>query len=621
MDPKATSLDKETCVLIIILAELQRVAQRFIKLRKDHFPWETEIPLLLALRCNRALTRFFSNQVRPLTEILTDCQSQTQTKPPATKYVLITDYDDPAYQHHPFTWVELAVRDPLNDPDPGIIEPSMWRLLALFDAFTVRIERWGDLFDADEQGATLNPALLQQLAAQLETTDADTAPIYCEIRRQLPAAEQLERESASTAADLDVPIAARPADPNLIILGSPTQVPLYTKIGKDAAGRTLALSLMHPLLLLVLGAPGRGKSHLLRLIIESLHLLLPNINNLVAPLRSATFEVEHQRGEGRRQMLRGLFPNPDEGALPRLRQHFDCNTTNAAFLRATLRCLPDSLKILKQQLPAYIERGLEIHPIELGPQNLAQAGYEAILGSSLSKLSDRPRYSDFLAGVIGEHGESLTPKALYAIVESSGLFPSVKASLLQQLRPLIPLCRVGADVRHDFYNPWPVFYLLESPYVSQSFLLGLLVALMNALSMPSSDPRLDVMIWLLCDELSKLIELPALARLLFLFGQEIRQRKTSLCLAGQRSTNLPRGLLGVASGVFQFAPNSAPEFEPLRDLHWFKNLDVRSLLKLPTGQAHAAFRDASDPSWSDHAQWLWLRDTVIDPGGKTLTAL
>ncbi len=51
------------------------------------------------------------------------------------------------------------------------------------------------------------------------------------------------------------------------------------------------------------------------------------------------------------------------------------------------------------------------------------------------------------------------------------------------------------------------------------------------------------------------------------------------------------------------------------------NLDVRSLLKLPTGQAHAAFRDASDPSWSDHAQWLWLRDTVIDPGGKTLTAL
>ena len=83
----------------------------------------------------------------------------------------------------------------------------------------------------------------------------------------------------------------------------------------------------------------------------------------------------------------------------------------------------------------------------------------------------------------------------------------------------------------------------------------------------------------------------------------------------------PMAVEPMIGALFQFAPNSAPEFEPLRDLHWFKNLDVRSLLKLPTGQAHAAFRDASDPSWSDHAQWLWLRDTVIDPGGKTLTAL
>ena len=71
---------------------------------------------------------------------------------------------------------------------------------------------------------------------------------------------------------------------------------------------------------------------------------------------------------------------------------------HAAFLRATLRCLPDSLKILKQQLPAYIERGLEIRPIEIGPQNLGQiAAAVAAAGGAIldhDALRDAGRFVD-----------------------------------------------------------------------------------------------------------------------------------------------------------------------------------------------------------------------------------
>ena len=77
----------------------------------------------------------------------------------------------------------------------------------------------------------------------------------------------------------------------------------------------------------------------------------------------------------------------------------------------------------------------------------------------------------------------------------------------------------------------------------------------------------------------------------------------------------------MASGIFQFAPSSSIELELVQNLHWFKGLAQSSLMGLPTGQAFAAFRESTDPRFTQQAQWLWLRDTVIDAGGKTLTAL
>jgi hypothetical protein len=158
----------------------------------------------------------------------------------------------------------------------------------------------------------------------------------------------IEAQTGCNAARLEVPVTSVIMDPNLVLLGEDALVAALVRLGFDARMRHVALSLFTPQLVLALGGRGWGKSHLGRLIAEALHLYFPGVNSLPRPLRSVTFEIEQHLGKGRRQMLRGFFPNGNAAQLQQLHDYYNCRVSNAAFRYGLVRCLPESLP---QSLP------------------------------------------------------------------------------------------------------------------------------------------------------------------------------------------------------------------------------------------------------------------------------
>jgi hypothetical protein len=260
-----------------------------------------------------------------------------------------------------------------------------------------------------------------------------------------------------------------------------------------------------------------------------------------------------------------------------------------------------------------------IEPLELGPQNLLQIGWEAILGSAFRHGSERPLYADHLAALIGNYGDTLTPEVLIDEIGRGKEFGRVRNGLINQLLPLCGLVRQGAEPRGDLLQGCPVFYLLECRHAPESFLLGLLVAVMHALTQPLGRPQDETMLWLFCDELSKLMDLPVVGKLLLAMAKELRHRKVSLCLGGQTASNLPADFLGLVSVLFLMHLSSQAGFRPLRELEYFRHVSYEQVVALLRGQALVGAVHSSDPLWRQVAQWLWLRPTFIDAGGESLT--
>jgi len=127
------------------------------------------------------------------------------------------------------------------------------------------------------------------------------------------------------------------------------------------------------------------------------------------------------------------------------------------------------------------------------------------------------------------------------------------------------------------------------------------------------------MLWLFCDELSKLVELPVVGRLLLAMAKELRHRLVSLFLGGQTASHLPSDLLGLVSVFFLFHLSSAADFRPLQELEYFRRVSYEQVRTLQKGEALVGAVHSTDPLWREAAQWLWLRPTFIDAGGESLT--
>ena len=147
----------------------------------------------------------------------------------------------------------------------------------------------------------------------------------------------------------------------------------------------------------------------------------------------------------------------------------------------------------------------------------------------------------------------------------------------------------------------------------------LLVAVMHGLAGSVSRPEEENMLWLFCDELSKLMELPVVGRLLLAMAKELRHRLVSLFLGGQTASNLPADLLGLVSVFFLFHLSSAAGYRPLQELEYFRNVSYEQVRALLRGQALVGAVHSTDPIVREVAQWMWLRPAFIDAGGESLT--
>ena len=108
--------------------------------------------------------------------------------------------------------------------------------------------------------------------------------------------------------------------------------------------------------------------------------------------------------------------------------------------------------------------------------------------------------------------------------------------------------------------------------------------------------------------------------LLKTMGQELRHRKVSLYLGGQRSSNLTSDLLSQVSMLFCFHLASKAEFDKLRELGFFRHISYDQVTRLAKRYALVGAVESTEPLLQQMVQKFWIRPTLIDAGGETLTA-
>ena len=173
------------------------------------------------------------------------------------------------------------------------------------------------------------------------------------------------------------------------------------QIGIDEDGNQVGITAETPQIILATGATGWGKSHVSQVIAEGASFNAPGLSTLETPQRTARFESTNNHPTTRRQMLSGFYPNGNPEQLAWLHEHFGYKARgNEAYRRGKLFVLPPLVAECKVQLAHLVERGLEVLPILLGPQDVGMAGYRGILanarcmqGGQIGRASCRERVS------------------------------------------------------------------------------------------------------------------------------------------------------------------------------------------------------------------------------------
>ena len=166
--------------------------------------------------------------------------------------------------------------------------------------------------------------------------------------------------------------------------------------------------------MLFLGEKGQGKSTLMRLIAESIHLALPRLCNhdlrgRPNPFRSVSVAV-HAQHHGRLEAAKGFFPNPRVDHQELLRVTYGSRADNAAHRSGLLLCRPGQEQTMHARQAAACERGLQVVPLWLSPADLDVFGYEALLSVGLRE-GERPRALSLLPALLSANGP-MTPQEL-----------------------------------------------------------------------------------------------------------------------------------------------------------------------------------------------------------------
>ena len=516
----------------------------------------------------------------------------------------------------PVGWVVFSLGDPTHGgatANEG--EGLLWQILGLLPVLLELLAQARALSDAGGDAAPLLCAqadmTLRELRCGLSQVRSDLWPQVEEGRRE---AEAEAEARAQRRAELDTA---------QVTLGCAEVGGQSLTLGRDDAGRYLTITADQPTLTIIMGSTGWGKTYALRVIAEAAALTPAGLVQLRHPQLVIQMETDYHNGQGRRQMLSGYGPNPYLEQLAHLREHYDVRRdTNEAYTNGLLLAFPEALPALRAQYPDLMERGLHIAAARVHPAEVGNLGYRSLFAYAIGGLGSaapKATWVGRLESLITDLGDQATPaRLLREIAKIKSIDPRPRDALNAQLRQLVKLIVPTRRLSDHLKTQRPVFVLLETRYRSPDVVLPYQVVLLHAFTQRFGD---DPFRWILIDEVSKLMEHPVIAAYILKLAQELRHRPVSLVMNGQRVSNLPPALFGLASVCALFHIDSPWEFKKLQEqCALFRDVSFEEARALTTGQCLLGAVRATHPAYEQRARPMAFRPTLTCAGGETLRA-
>ena len=498
--------------------------------------------------------------------------------------------------------------DPEDDDQDPAFHAAAFRYLGTVRALDLVLD---EMFDhIDQHGHALDPRLAAQLQSSVLSLSVAPAPIVHQLKVEAQAGAAIEAQRLALVAQRKAD-----ADSRLVVLGERMRPELYTRIAIDRDGYHIAVTLETPQVMLLIGGVGTGKTHMMRLLVEGVTVCAPGINTLQHPQATIQSEVDYINGRGRRQMLRGFFPNTDPQQLEQLARDFDYHADGSECIHSgTLFCLPGAQKQLRDELGEYIERGLKIQPAILGPEDLGSFGYRALLCGAHTRSADKPFYVEDLETILSDLGP-VHPQELIKAIEGSKLRGRLSEGFIRKLKLIAPFVERGARLNDCLLKPEPTFLLLESTSLTPDVLLPLQSVMMGAMGRPLRNGLLQLR-WMLIDEFGKSGQNGVMVERSNIAAQEVRHNPMSFVVNGQRPSSMDPGFLGLPTIVAVGRMVSSREIRLLKDkFSLLESVTDAVFLNLGVGE----FVIAATQTTSGRSVYIVkTRPTLIDAGGATV---
>ena len=153
------------------------------------------------------------------------------------------------------------------------------------------------------------------------------------------------------------------------------------------------------------------------------------------PSRVVLFSADWELGQTHHGLLSGFYPNDDPAHHQYLQQHYYADTSNVAFRRGVLLCLPGMKAHYEALYPDLIEKGLVVREVRFHPTELAGFGTSVIVtgGGSGGGKGRSQAQAWFEAQIAGSRSPILRLARLRKDVEGAKIDYRAREFLMKQL--------------------------------------------------------------------------------------------------------------------------------------------------------------------------------------------
>jgi hypothetical protein len=371
--------------------------------------------------------------------------------------------------------------------------------------------------------------------------------------------------------------------------------------------------------IIAVGRPKSGKTELATVLMEG--ATIPSeIMNPGRPKPLLRMAVDTHQGTSGKQFHAGFYPNPEQRHRQYIWDFYRVHQPNAAFHRAVIFCLEESLPAYRVKFAAEIERGAMLVPLKLHDSEWGSFGYSAMMSGGMAEASGKgkPAWRMLMDNILAELGPNASPKRVLAELEKARVDSRVIGALRSQMQVMDQFSSRGEHLVDWVQEGIPMLMLLESRYLSPDIILPLEIAAMNALIRPcrnGTDPHR----WVIADEMLLQLISPIVGQFMLEAASQQRHRPVSFFFSGQRVSDFPRGLSAAATMYIQLATMSYDEWKAATS-QWgvLHGIPFQQVMDLKTGQALIGAMLATAPEYMSRAQMVNLRPSLLWSAGESL---